>query len=76
VDAANELTNITRTGMLTVSGNTPAPASRVAVNGQPALAYADFTFASSNGFALTDGLNSFTNIATNYVSSGIIVGRD
>ena len=66
VDAVNELTNISRAGTLTVSGNTPTPASSVAVNGQPALTYADFTFASSNGFTLNDGQNSFTNIAWNY----------
>ena len=66
VDAANALTNITRAGALTASGNTPAPASSVTVNGQPALRYADFTFASSNGFALNNGQNSFTNIAKNY----------
>ncbi len=66
VDAANELTNITRMGTLTVSGNTPVPASSVTVNGQPALTYADFTFASSNGFTLNDGWNNFTNIANNY----------
>jgi len=42
------------------------PASRVTVNGQPAVSYQDFTFASSNGLALADGLNRFTNIAWNY----------
>jgi hypothetical protein len=52
-----------------VSGNTPLPASSVTVNGQPALTYTDFTFASSNGFELADGLNIFTNIANNYNGS-------
>jgi RHS repeat-associated protein len=66
VDAVNELTNITRAGTLTVSGNTPMPANSVTVNGQPALTYADFTFASGNGFTLANGQNSFTNIAMNY----------
>ena len=66
VDAVNELTNITRSGTLTVSGNTPAPASSVKVNGQPVITYNDFTFASSNGFTLANGNNSFTNIAKNY----------
>ena len=56
VDAANGLTNVARTGLLTVSGNTPLPASRVTVNGQPAISYQDFTFASSNGLALADGV--------------------
>jgi RHS repeat-associated protein len=66
VDAANALTNIIRGGRLTVSGNTAAPASRVNVNGTPAVTYADFTFASSNAFDLADGQNTFTNIAANY----------
>jgi RHS repeat-associated protein len=65
VDAANALTNVTRSGPLTVSGNTPAPVSSVTVNGQPAVQYADFTFASSNGVALANGLNGFTNVAQN-----------
>jgi hypothetical protein len=66
VDNANTLTGISRTGTLTVSGNTAVPASSVTVNGQPAIAYADFTFASSNGLALADGPNNITNIAKNY----------
>ena len=66
VDNANTLTGITRTGTLTVSGNTAVPASSVTVNGQPAVAYADFTFASSNGLTLNDGPNNITNIAKNY----------
>ena len=66
VDGANELTNIVRSGLLTVSGNTPLPASSVTVNGQPALTYADFTFASANGFVLANGQNTFTNLASNY----------
>ena len=63
VDAANALTNLTRSGNFTVSGNTLAPAGSITVNGQPALSYADLTFASSNGFALADGANTFTTIA-------------
>ena len=72
VDAANMLTNITRSGVLTVSGNTPAPASSVTVNGLPAQTYGDFTFASLYGSSLADGLNSFTNIATNYYGTGSV----
>jgi RHS repeat-associated protein len=72
VDAVNELTNITRMGTLTVSGNTPLPASSVTVNGQPALTYADFTFASSNGFTLNDGQNNFTNVASNYYGTASV----
>jgi RHS repeat-associated protein len=64
VDAANELTNLTRTGTLTVSGNTPAPATNVTVNGLSAQIYGDFTFASTN-HTLADGNNSFTNVAQN-----------
>jgi RHS repeat-associated protein len=64
VDAANELTNVGRTGTLTVSGNTPAPASSVTVNGQAARTYTDFTFASANN-ALTNSANTFTVVARN-----------
>jgi RHS repeat-associated protein len=60
----NELTSVSRAGNLTVSGNTPAPAASVMVNGQPAQTYADFTFASTN-HALVGGNNTFTNIAEN-----------
>ena len=35
-DAANQLTNVTRTGAYTLSGATPAPATSVTVNGQAA----------------------------------------
>jgi RHS repeat-associated protein len=66
LNSLNELTHIGRAGPLTVSGNTPMPASSVTVNGQPAQTYADFTFASSSGLALKDGLNAFTNLARNY----------
>ena len=44
-DPVNELTNITRSGTLTVSGNTPEPATNVTVNGSTADRYGDFTFA-------------------------------
>jgi RHS repeat-associated protein len=63
-DAANELTNVTRTGTFTVSGATPAPATSVTVNGQAAQTYGDFTFARTN-LTLADGQNIFTNIAQN-----------
>ncbi len=64
-DAANQLATITRTGPLTVTGNTPAPATNLTVNGNPAQIYADYTFASSGGVTLNNGANSFTNIAQN-----------
>ena len=66
IDAANALTNITRAGTLTVSGNTPAPALSVTVNGQPAFTYADSPLPAATGSRWTDGQNSFTNIAKNY----------
>ena len=62
-DAANQLTGIARTGTLTVSGVTPAPALGVTVNGQAAKRYEDFTFASTNQ-TLT-GNDTFTIVATN-----------
>ena len=62
VDPLNQLTNITRTGTLVVSGNTPAPATNVTVNGSSAERYGDFTFARTNS-ALIDGNNTFSNIA-------------
>ncbi len=64
VDALNELTNIARTGPMTVSGATPVPASSVTVNGSTAEKYGDFTFASTN-HTLANGSNTFTNIAQN-----------
>jgi RHS repeat-associated protein len=63
-DERNRLETITRTGTLTVSGNTPAPASSVTVNGQSAERYSDFTFASP-GHALSNGTNTFTVVANN-----------
>jgi RHS repeat-associated protein len=61
-DALNQLTNVTRNNLMTVGGVTPAPASTVTVNGQPAQIYGDFTFARTN-VSLSGGNNSFTNIA-------------
>jgi RHS repeat-associated protein len=63
-DALNELTNITRNSVMTVSGNTPAPATSVTVNGQPAQTNGDFTFAATN-LSLVNGSNTFTIIAQN-----------
>jgi len=64
VDPLNELTNVSRAGAMTVSGNTPVRATNVTVNGQVAQMYSDFTFASTN-HTLANGNNSFTNIAHN-----------
>jgi RHS repeat-associated protein len=64
VDAVNELTNITRTGVLTLAGATPAPATNVTVNGLSAQIYGDFVFAATN-LSLANGNNTFTNVAVN-----------
>ncbi len=64
VDAANELTGVSRTGALTLNGATPAPATNVTVNGLAAQVYGDFTFARTN-LSLLNGNNSFTNVAQN-----------
>ena len=63
-DAANQLSSITRSGTFTMTGATPAPATNITVNGQPAQINKDFTFARTN-LALNDGLNVFTSIAQN-----------
>jgi RHS repeat-associated protein len=62
VDSLNQLTNISRSGTLTVSGKTSSQSTNVAVNGSNAVLYADFTFAQA-GFTVTNGLNSFTAVA-------------
>lgn len=64
VDAANELTSVTRSGTFTLSGATPAPATNVTVNGQAAQTYGDFTFARTNN-TLANGTNTFTIVAQN-----------
>ena len=64
VDALNELTNLTRSGTFTVSGNTLAPVTNLTVNGHAAQTYGDFTFASTNN-PVTNGNNSFTSVAQN-----------
>src|SRR5262249_51875205 len=60
----NQVTNVSRTGTLTVSGALPAPATNVTVNGLTAERYADFTFARTN-ISLIDGNNTFGIAATN-----------
>jgi RHS repeat-associated protein len=54
----------TRSGALTLTGATPAPASSVTVNGNPAQRYGDFTFAQTN-LSLSNGGNTFTIVAHN-----------
>lgn len=62
VNTLNELTNITRSGTLTVAGTTTSAATNVAVNGSAAILYRDATFGAT-GFSLADGTNTFTAIA-------------
>ena len=74
-DAANQLNSVARTGTLTLSGATPAPASSVTVNGQAAQIYGDFTFAGTN-LALANGENTIiTNIAVNLHEGEDLVAR-
>jgi len=63
-DAANQLNTVARTGTLTLSGATPAPAASITVNGQPAQLYGDDTYAATN-LSLVNGANSFTNVGQN-----------
>src|SRR5439155_17577149 len=62
VNPLNELSTVTNSGTLTVAGTTTSQATNVTVNGQNASLYHDCTFA-KDGFAVTNGLNSFTAIA-------------
>ena len=63
VDALNQISNVTRTGALTVPGATPVPAS-VTVNGTNAQTNGDFTFAGGSN-TLANGANTFTIVAQN-----------
>ena len=69
VDSLNQLSNVTRSGTLTVSGALPAPPSSVTVNGAAAQTNGDFTFAATNN-TLTNGANTFTIIAHNIYGVG------
>ena len=65
VNNLNELTQVQRSGTLTVAGTTTEPGGNVAsvtVNGVSAYKYADGTFAAA-GFALATQSNSYTAIA-------------
>lgn len=64
IDDANELTNVSRVGAFTMSGAMPAPAVSIAVNGEAAQSYGDFTFAATN-LSLANGANTFAIVATN-----------
>jgi RHS repeat-associated protein len=70
VDAANELTNVTRSGTFTLSGATPAPVTNVTVNGLTAQTNGDFTFAATN-ISLANGTNTFAIIAQNVYGTNV-----
>ena len=87
LDRANEVTNITRIGTLTVSGAMPAPATIITVGTNAAERYGDLTFAATNQ-TLISGTNTFTivaqntygtnatNVATSYLPSPILLAYD
>src|SRR5256712_11216766 len=62
VNNLNELTNVTRSGTLTVAGTTTSTATNVTVNSTNAILYNDQTFALA-GFTVTNGNNAYTAIA-------------
>src|SRR2546425_12202638 len=62
VNNLNELTNVTRSGTLTVAGTTTSTATNVTVNSTNAILYKDQTFALA-GFTVTNGNNAYTAIA-------------
>ena len=62
VNNLNELTNVTRSGTLTVAGTTTSTATNVTVNSTNATLYNDKTFA-KDGFTVTNGNNTYTAIA-------------
>ena len=70
VDSLNQLSNVTRTGTLTVSGALPAPPTNVTINGKIAQTNGDFTFAGTNN-TLSNGTNTFTIIAQNVYGSNV-----
>ena len=62
VNSLNELSNVTRSGTLTVAGNTTTAATNVTVNTLTAARYSDKTWAKDN-FPLVDATTNFTAIA-------------
>ncbi len=61
MNSLNQLTNVTRSGAMTVAGTTTSPATNVTVNTSNSVLYLDYTFASTN-HSLSDGTNTFTAI--------------
>src|ERR1041384_7865364 len=66
-DSLNQISSITRSGTLTVLGNSSGPASSLTVNGSSATLYADNSFA-KDSLTITNGANSFTAIGTDSLS--------
>jgi len=62
VNNLNELSNVTRSGTLTVAGTTMSTATNVTVNSTNAILYNDKSFA-KEGFTVTNGNNAYTAIA-------------
>jgi RHS repeat-associated protein len=70
VDTLNQLSNVTHSGTLTVSGALPAPAANVTVDGNVAQTNGDFTFAAT-GITGSNGANTFTIIAENVYGTNV-----
>ncbi len=69
VNALNQISSVTSTGLYTVTGATPAPATRVTVDTtNTAQVYGDFTFAATNNSLGTYG-SGFIIIAQNTTTS-------
>ena len=62
VNNLNELSSVTRSGTLTVTGTTTSTATNVTVNSLTGALYNDKTFA-KDGFTVTNGNNTYTAIA-------------
>lgn len=71
VDAANRLTNATRSGTLTAAGAANSLAITVTVNGLGTDLYTDRTFATTNGLTLDDGTNVLRFTATGGTSTTV-----
>ena len=69
-DDLNQFTTGSRIGNFTLSGAASIPPTNVTVNGQTAQFYGDFTFARTN-LALTNGQNSFTDVARNLYGQAV-----
>ncbi len=70
-DGADQLTNILRSGTLTVIGSVTNTVATLSVNGTNAAIYSDGTFATTSGLPLHDGNNLFVSAGSN--SAGALV---